>query len=197
MARSRGRRRKKPRRSGVYWLSLPDPQSLGVADAKASDLRAFLAAYQATLESQRIEQRDGIARSLLEACQPFVFNRWQRRVSSKYSLQPLSARGSAIHGIGGRFNIGSIDPDQYPSFPALYLAVNQDTALQEALGSIQPKRGMTFRELALKRVDSYAMYSLSGSFDCVLDITRWDALNPFVEIIKNFRIPDEIVQWAK
>jgi RES domain-containing protein len=197
MARSRGRRRKKVRQPGVYRLSLPDSQSLGVADAKASDLRAFVAAYQAALESQRIEHRDAIARSLLEVCRPFVFKCWQRKVSSKYSLWPLSARGSAIYGIGGRFNVGRIDPDRYPSFAALYLAADQDTALQEALGDIQPRRGMTFRELALKSVDSYAMYSLSGQIDCVLDITEPRALQPFIEVTRNFRVPKKIAQWAK
>ena len=197
MAKSRGRGRKKPRQKGFYWLRLPNPEALRVADAKASDLRAFLAAYQAAMESQRIEHGDVLARSLLEACRPFDFTHWQRNVSSKYSLRPLSSRGSAIHGIGGRFNVGNIDPDRHPPFPALYLAVDQDTALQEALGDIQPKRGLTFRELALKRTDSYAMYSLSGSVESVLDVTRWDALKPFLEIIKSFRAPDEIALWAK
>ena len=45
----------------------------------------------------------------------------------RYSLEPLSAKGSLAH--GGRFNVGqNIDSSRFSSFPCLYVAEDYDTA---------------------------------------------------------------------
>jgi hypothetical protein len=146
---------------------------------------------------QQEEARERIAASLLPACRKFEFAHWQRRVPSRYALQPLSAQGSVLDPIGGRFNVGRIDPERIPPFPALYLAEDQDTALQEALGGIESKKGLTFRDLALNRLDSYAMYSMSGQIGIALDIGDGSVLKPLAQIIGEFPVPSELVRWAQ
>jgi hypothetical protein len=197
MAKRRRRGGKGSGGHGFYTLTIQNPEFLKAADSRAEEFRAYHVAYHAALESQQAEHREAIRQSLLGECRPVAFSRWQRRVSSKYSLTPLSSRGSALHAIGGRFNVGRIDPDRLPPFPALYLAEDQDTALQEALGGLEPNRGMSFRELALKGTESFAMYALSGSIETVLDITDPASLKPLVETFGHFRIPEFIAEEAK
>jgi hypothetical protein len=197
MAKRRRRRDKGSRRPGSYLLAIQNPEALKAADAKAEELRSHLAAYYAALESQRAEHREAITQSLLGECRPFEFTRWQRKVSSRYMNNPLSARGSVMHALGHRFNIGQIDQAQYPPFPALYLASDQETALQEALGGIDSRGGLSSSELALKRTDSYAMYALSGEIVSVLDLVEGATLRAFVAVGRTFSVPKEITAWAK
>lgn len=70
--------------------------------------------------------------ALLEAARrPYEFDGWQRQVKYKYSLTPLSPRGSLFEP-GGRFNIPNMNPEQIPPFPALYIGEDKQTTLQEA-----------------------------------------------------------------
>lgn len=87
--------------------------------------------YYNDLAYQRSKIADKIKKSLLGAAQKaFTFKKWQRAVKYKYANEPFSAAGS-LADPGGRFNIGDINPSQFPPFPALYLASDKDTALQE------------------------------------------------------------------
>lgn len=63
---------------------------------------------------------DALKSSLREVAAPFEFSAWQRAVKYRYSLAPLSTKGSLVDP-GGRFNIGAIDPSRFPLFPALLL----------------------------------------------------------------------------
>lgn len=85
-----------------------------------------------SLAYERSKIIDLLRKALLEAAsKSYEFAGWQRQVRYKYSLSPLSPKGSLIEP-GGRFNIPNTNPDQFPSFPALYIAEDKETTLQEA-----------------------------------------------------------------
>jgi hypothetical protein len=89
--------------------------------------------YYSELAFQRNRIREQLRTSLRENAQPFEFSKWQRIVKYKYSLNPLSTKGSLVDP-GGRFNVGEIDGTRYRVFPALYIAGDKGTALAEVLG---------------------------------------------------------------
>lgn len=86
------------------------------------------------LAYQRSKITDELKKSLLGATRKkFEFKRWQRTVKLKYSSEPLSILGSLLDQAGGRFNIGDINPSEFQPFPALYIAIDRVTSLQEVL----------------------------------------------------------------
>jgi len=86
------------------------------------------------LARQRQNIQDELQQALIQTCLPnYTFKYWQRAVKYKYGLHPFSTAGSIIN-IGGRFNTGKDVNSEAQVFPALYLASNKDTALQEHLG---------------------------------------------------------------
>lgn len=169
--------------------------------------------YYSELARQRDEIIGPIKESLISASKSFQFNRWQRGVKYKYSLHPLSTNGSLTNN-GGRFNTGTNVNSQVPTFPALYLASDKDTALQEHLGQIPPSKeikkmiasslGMTEedinelspRELALCNPSSETVVSVSGKLDKVIDLRSYKSLELFVKLIKVFKISDDLKRRA-
>jgi hypothetical protein len=61
--------------------------------------------YYSELAFQRNRIREQLRTALREKSQPFDFPKWQRIVRYKYSLTPLSMKGSLVDP-GGRFNVG-------------------------------------------------------------------------------------------
>jgi len=99
---------------------------------------------------------------------------------------------------GGRFNIGDINPAQFPLFPALYIASDKETALQEALCQrIDPKNSNNALNYALANPASITNVSVSGRLDTIIDLNQPDKLQHFVDLIKNFTYPDHLKQIAK
>jgi hypothetical protein len=172
-------------------------ESLRFALQRSDLLRQFDAAVYAALESQRAAVREEVARALISAARPMQFSGWQRVVPMKHSDQPLSSRGSVISAIGGRFNVGAFDPDQFEPFPALYLATDKETALEETLGDPLLGSNMSALELALQRPDSIAIFAIGGEVAQVLDVANSQQLQPFVDQIKNFKLPDDLRAWAR
>lgn len=157
--------------------------------------------YYNDLAYQRSKIADKIKRSLLGAAQKaFTFEKWQRAVKYKYANEPFSAAGS-LTDPGGRFNIGDINPSQFPPFPALYLASDKDTALQELLSQkIDPKQGIPKigpLDFALTSHDSIAIVSLSGDIDSIINLKEPKDLQPFVDLIKDFSVPDSLKKISK
>lgn len=157
--------------------------------------------YYNDLSYQRSKIADKIRKSLLGAAQKtFMFEKWQRAVKYKYANEPFSVAGSLIDP-GGRFNIGDINPSQFPPFPALYLASDKDTALQELLSQkIDPKQGIPKLDpldFALTRHESIAIVSLSGSIDSIINLKEPKDLQPFVDLIKDFSVPDFLKKTSK
>lgn len=155
--------------------------------------------YYNELAYQRSQIADEIKKSLLEAAQKtFAFEKWQRAVKYKYALKPFSVVGSLVDPAGGRFNIGDINPSQFPPFPALYLASDKNTAYQELLcQKIDPDQENRALDFALSSPESVVNISLSGSLDSVINLREEEKLQLFIDLIKDFSIPDYLRKAAK
>lgn len=150
-----------------------------------------------SLAYERRKIADQINFALLEAaCGPYEFKKWQRQVRYKYSLSPLSPKGSLIEP-GGRFNIPIMNPDQISPFPALYIAEDKETTLQEAGQHYTGSEGLSALDLALIRKDSISIVAVSGKLESFIDLQQPAKLKPFLNLIKGFSIPKNIVQAAK
>lgn len=152
--------------------------------------------YYSELAFQRREIRKELNNSLRDAAAPFQFSGWQRVVKYKYSLDPLSAKGSLCDP-GGRFNIGAIDPMRYPMFPSLYLAADKTTGLAEVLGRDKGMGLLTPEEMALTKTDSISVLSVSGELESVLDVRVSGNLSAFVNLIKGFKLSKSLVSEAR
>lgn len=124
---------------------------------------------------------------------------WYRIVDYQYSLEPLSPAGSLIR--GGRFNIGAdIDRADVRPFPALYIAENYGTAYRERFGatvSTTSKAKMTGAEYALRAPGSFSSVRLKGKLEDVFDLTQSKPIKPFMDVVKDFDIPRDIVRMAR
>ena len=147
--------------------------------------------------NERSKLADKIQKSLIKGAINFEFDKWSRVLTQKYNNNPLSAAGSRLHSIGGRFNFGQIDPTKYPPFSCLYIASDHDTAMAEKFSSnASDKSGIRREEFAGSLV-SYSLTRLSGKLDLVLDVTDKKALSPFINVIKKIPVPDELKKKAK
>ena len=168
------------------------------SDFKDQYLKYHWDYYQA-LAYQRSQIADEINKSLLEAAQGnFLFERWQRALKYKYALKPFSTYGSLKDPAGGRFNIGDINPAYFSAFPALYIASDISTARQELLCQFMgPDNQEKAFEFALTNPQSVVNIALSGSLTSVINLKYPEKLKPFVELIKDFTIPDYLKKMAK
>lgn len=148
---------------------------------------------------QRKDIIDDIYSALRESSiGPFEATNWQRAVTFKYSHDPLSVAGSLLSYPGGRFNIGDLDPTTFPPFPALYMASDQSTAIQELSCQDKPhKSGLTNVDFALQKNDGFSVVPVSFCLDRVLDLRKVSSLRKFVDLTKNFKISKELKAMAK
>lgn len=158
----------------------------------------FHSDYYSTLAYQRSQIQNEIKKALMEATsRDFPIVGWKRIVRLKHSNKPLSVAGS-IKNIGGRFNIGDINSPLVTKFPALYIAEDFDTAIKEVL--YQGNEGSTNDKahiFALANNDSFTSVSLRGHLDFIIDLNKPEALEPFIDLIKDFTVPDYLQQAAK
>ena len=154
--------------------------------------------FYSNLAYQRSKISDEIKKSLLEATQKsFPFEKYQRAVKYRHALEPFSVVGSVIDP-GGRFNIGDINASQFLLFPALYLAADKDTALQELLSQkIEPGQKDRTLDFALTNPESIASISVSGFLNSLISLKQPERLQPFVDLIKDFSIPDSLKEISK
>ncbi len=154
--------------------------------------------YYSSLTYQRSRVGDPLRAALAEAVEgPFVFEGWQRVVKYQYALTPLSLAGS-LTDIGGRFNIGDIDPVRFTPFPALYIAADRETALQETLG--QPaatEAELSALEFALTASDSISIVAVNGTLESVINLNHPEKLEKFVRLIKDFVVAGKLSQMTK
>ncbi len=190
---------RKPNKKNIHYLldefSAADIKKWG--DAKDLLLRYHWEFYS-NLAFQRSRISDEIKQSLLEAAaKNYTITRWQRIVKHKFSVEPLSVKGS-LSDPGGRFNIGEINPNQYQIFPALYIASNKETALQEALSQhILPGKEEEALNSALTNTVSTSNISISGRIDSYIDLNSPERLKPFINLFKDFKIPKHVYEIAK
>lgn len=158
--------------------------------------RRFEALWSSDLAYQRSLIADQIKAALLGKAEAFKFEDWQRVGRYKYALTPLSVAGSLKY-VGGRFNIADIDRSRFPPFPALYLAIDRETAMQEILGQDAGAGGkLSALELALAKSDAIFNVPVKGELRSVLDLRKSDLLQPFVDLIKDFTIDKSIAAMA-
>jgi RES domain len=160
------------------------------------DLVEFHWRYYSELAFQRRGIREELNSSLRSVAAAFQFSGWQRVVKYKYSLDPLSAKAS-LFDPGGRFNVGAIDPNRYPMFPALYLAADKGTALAEVIGRDKSVGALTPEQLALTKPDSISAVSVSGKLEAVVDIRMPRNLSKFVSLIKDFKLSKPLISEAR
>jgi hypothetical protein len=124
---------------------------------------------------------------------------WQRIVSFRHSNAVLSPAGSAVDPVGGRFNIGRIDPLRFSPFAALYLAENRLTACAERYGRSAPEKcgGLSALELALTDESSVAYFNVSGSLETVIDLEDPDRLQELVDIFRTFHLSENVAKLAR
>jgi RES domain-containing protein len=150
------------------------------------------------LQHQRSAMAEEITGALARAAgDPFPFSRWMRVVDYQFTNHPLSAAGSVKLMVGGRFNIGDIDPIKFAPFPALYIASDRDTALAETLGPPNDTEGLTRNELALRSERSYSCVAVNGALETVIDLSKMERLRGFVDVIGQFRFPAAVRDKAK
>lgn len=146
------------------------------------------------LESLRSLNREKICESL-QSSDPISIEleNWARIVDYKYSLEPLSAIGSLRK--GGRFNIGKdLDPGKFPSYPALYIAEDYETAYIEKFGAPSVAHGneLPGNEFALRTESSFTAVRISGRLNNLFDVSYAANLKSFAKIIEGFKIPDDL-----
>ena len=184
-------------------MSSHDPLESGqigdIAKSKAryERLLRFNWKYYSELAFQRAQVYEGLKASLSERAAPFQFPRWQRAVKYRYSLFPLSAKGS-LRDPGGRFNIGEIDTARFAAFAALYLASDKATALDELLERRDvPGQSLTAEELALAKSASLTVVSVSGELESALDVTQGQNVTGFVNLINKFHLSSALAKEAR
>jgi hypothetical protein len=185
----------KPNLPAFIVQSLKD---LRAAKKHSEALRAYHWKLYSELAYQRRQIEDQLLLALNEGGKTgFAITGWQRAVKYKYSLHPLSTLGS-LSMPGGRFNLGEIDPQNFPTFSALYIASDKDTALQETLGQTAPSNSsrLTPQEIALTSPQSQTIVSVSGEIERVFDLRAATSLSKFARHVKTFTLSSELSAMA-
>lgn len=142
----------------------------------------------------RAQKNESLRNSFLEVSTEFKFSKLFRAYALKYN--PLSAAGSRISAQGGRFNYGNIDAGKFPSFPALYLGENPETAFREKFQA-KDENPFSSAKNGLISQSSFGVASVSGEIASLVDITLDDNLKPFLKQIKKLLPPEELSAEAK
>ena len=195
---NRLRKEKRPVRTVEYLLESGSLADMRAAKIRTDTLLKYHWDYYSEVALQRSQIQGDLSKALVQVCiSDFKFQKWQRAVKYKYGLHPFSTAGSLVY-VGGRFNTGIDVNSEIPSFSALYLAVDKDTALQETLGQEDSSEsGLSSRELALTNSQSETIVSVSGELEKVFDLRTEESLEGFVELIKDFTIGAQLRAAAK
>lgn len=183
--------------SPLFLLDSFSANDLDAWETQKDQILRYYWDFYNDLAYQRHKIADSLRTALLEAAVgPYEFNGWQRQVRYKYSLNPLSPKGSLIEP-GGRFNIPDVNPDQIPPFPALYIAEDKETTLQEAGQQKNNSGSLSGLDLALIKKDSISIVALSGKLESIIDLRHPKKLKSFLKLIKQFSISESIIQMAE
>jgi len=165
---------------------------------RTDDLLKSFWDFYSELAFQRAKVQDQISLALNKnTVENYEFKGWQRAVKYKFSLEPLNPAGS-LNDPGGRFNIGEIDPNKFPTFSALYISKDKNTALQEHLGQLEdPKKRLSPLDIALTNPDSTSIVSVKGHLAQIIDLTESRSLSDYVEINRRFRFSKSLIHQMK
>jgi len=187
----------KGRRAGVE-LEKFTTADLRTWQRQSENLEKYHVQLYYHLEGLRSLHQVQLSEALSEAkLAELVLDDWVRILDYQYSLEPLSTAGSLIR--GGRFNIGNdLDPAKFPTFPALYLAEDYQTAYEEKFGTVPPTElGIEGHEFALRQPYSFSAVKILGKAFNLFDLRSASSLRKFVEIISNFEMPSELKELAR
>ncbi|MEX0707794.1 MAG: RES family NAD+ phosphorylase [Woeseia sp.] len=198
--RSKGIRPKRPRRvvpkAGVE-LEKFTGGDLRTWQRQAEKLERFHVQLFFHLEGLRAVHHDSLCTALCSStAADITLKSWVRIIDYEFSLEPLSAAGSLVH--GGRFNIGrDLDATKYPAFPALYLAENYETAYEERFGQ-RPSRHapLAGHEFALRTPESFTAINVDGKVVNLFDLRDTKSLKVFTDVITSFDVPKELRELA-
>ncbi len=181
-----------------YLLESTNIKELKLAKEITDKRLKFTWVHYSELAIQRHLIMTDLKQAIAKNCIAFSFDKWQRAVKYQYALHPLCTIGSWQF-IGGRFNYGNSINDELAAFPALYIANDKDTALQEHLGQTPAPKGskLTPREIALTATESETIVSVSGKVEQVFDLTDKNNLEGFVELIKSFKTSPHLAKMAR
>jgi hypothetical protein len=197
--RRQGRRGKNGSSVVNHLLELGSLKGLRAAKEATQQLIDYHWTLYSELAFQRSQIEEDLKAALNEAAiGEYPFAKWQRAVQYRFSLHPFCVNGS-LSDPGGRFNVGDIDHARYPQFPALYIAADKDTALQETLGQVAPVKGskLTAQEIALANPQSQTIVSVSGTLETVIDLREPQRLKKFVNLMKEFTLSTDLKWKAK
>ena len=138
--------------------------------------------------NKREKLKKEIIFSLNEKVIAYSFQNWFRLTGTKYAMNPLNCKGSVENATGGRFNIGNIKKDRFPTFPALYIANKKETCIKEVYPGME-------HFLTSKRGDSF--FQISGHIHSLLDITKKGSLDKFIKTIKQIKLSKTLQNRAK
>jgi len=166
---------------------------------RKDEILSYWYKHYSYFQNERSKHINELKESLNKHCVSFQFEDWHRTIAYRYSDNPLSSRGSLLNDPGGRFNIGDLDQIRYPSFPALYIAENFETAYREKF-QLKPNdkvNGLTADELALNKSDSIVDIIVHGNISTAIDLTKKKTLSDFYEVIKTIKLPKDLIKEAK
>ena len=168
-------------------------------EKRKNDILSYYYKHYSYFQNERSKIINDLKESLNKNCTSYKFKTWHRLISFKFSDNPLSSRGSLLDDPGGRFNIGDLDKIKYPSFPALYIAEDFETAYCEKFQLKQSSSigGLTADELALNKSTSITSIIIDGQINTIIDITKPKKLSHFYEAIKGIKLPKELAIEAK
>ena len=146
---------------------------------------------------QRTKKAESLRSAILGVSNTYSFKDWYRCFDMRHSLKPLSAAGSRISALGGRFNIGQIEFGKFPSFAALYVAENRETAEREKFQIKKESSIFEAYDFGLVKKSSFGFARLHGEIELVIDITSEANLKPFLKQIKKLVPSDELIVKAK
>jgi hypothetical protein len=179
------------------FLDLVSPASLEREPKLWAEITQCVHALYGALDSQREALKEEYSAALVDATSAIAFKDWRRRVPMQHVLTPLSSAGSRSIRLGGRFNIGSMDPNRYPPFPALYLASDAETALVEVLGPNRSVYQLSALEESLQRPENFSLFAVQGEIEKCIDLTSRNVLAAYHGVVQQLRIPPELVRWFK
>ncbi len=185
--------------NALYELEKLSVKELNKWNKRSKEIKEYVNQNYNYFAEQRSRIFLELKNALLRNCTTHSFENWQRLVSWKYTLHPLSTAGSMQNAIGGRFNLGQIDPLRFPYFGALYIAEDRDTAFREKYGipKSSSTTGLTQEELALTKPSHETLISANGNIYNILDITNLNNLKDYFNLIKAIKLPQSLSKKAK
>jgi hypothetical protein len=190
----------KKKREPGYLLEKTSPYLINLNKSIHEQKRKYEWDFYSELAYQRERIHKELGEVLNQACLlNFSFENYQRAMRLEYIKNPLSSLGSIKTIPGGRFNICEGLNSNIPSFSALYIASDKETAIREVFG--QPfsstEKGnppLTSLDFALTRHESMASIRMHGFLEKVIDLEEAQRLEPFINLVKHFSFSESLLK---